>query len=106
MVYRGFGADDARLETLLDPKNETLVLPATSSSSRHAEIGMDFAKRGASVGGKVPVVFRLRQKSGVAIEHLSHQHQEREVLLPKGAKFHIDGRSQAGGFLIVDGHEV
>ena len=52
------------------------------------------------------MVFRLRQSSGVAIEHLSRNPQEKEVLLRKGTVFRVIDRTQTAGYLIIDGEEV
>ena len=106
IVYRGLSADDAKLTKLLE--NDTLKMPATSSASRHADVAMDFGRKAAyDRQGTVPVVFRLKEKSGIAVEHLSRGHkEEREVLLKKGTTFNVIGRSQASGWLVVDAVEA
>ena len=109
VVYRGIAADDAKIHALLE--HHTLTMPATSSASREPNVAIHFGRtdvRLAKEHGQtvVPAVLRLRQQSGVAVEHLSNTSSEREVMLPKGTSFRITGRGQTGGFLVIDAEEI
>lgn len=95
----GIQDDAKRVHALLT--NDTIRLRTTASSSRYADTALDFGKR-----GQIHVALRLKEKSGIAIEHLSQNHRETEVLLKKGTTFRITGRGQSAGWLVIDAEEV
>lgn len=89
VVYRGMNLDAKSLATVMS--KDTFETDAMSSASRSADMAANkFAVR-RDIG--TAVVMKLTHKSGLAIETQSQFPEEREVLLPKGAKFKVTKKS-------------
>lgn len=83
-VYRGMSLSSADLAALRPGK--TMTMKAISSSSQKASVALDFA----AGGGKGAVILKLHTKRGAKLPgRLSEFAGEKEVLLPKGAKYKI-----------------
>lgn len=101
-VYRGlYQLTDEALATL--QTGGTIEIDAIASSSRDYAQAREFSDTWEDRSRAAVLV--LKQRSGMAIETISTMADEREVLLPKGAKFRILRRYTIDDILHVEAEE-
>lgn len=101
-VYRGlYQLTDEALATL--QTGSTIEIDAIASSSRDYAQAREFSDTWEDRSRAAVLV--LKQRSGMAIETISTMADEREVLLPKGAKFRILRRYTIDDILHVEAEE-
>lgn len=109
-VFRGIKniSDDVMHSFLQD---DEFVLGASSSTTWKKQVAFDFANATYRTDAN-RVVLVLRQKSAVAIEHISLYGRESELLMSKKTKFRITSRRSAnfgGGensVLVIEAEEI
>ena len=108
-VFRGIKNVDQKVvdDLLSKPK---FKLGSTSSTSRSSSTATSFmgGNRDAQPG-QYKIMFRLQQKTGVAVEPISRYKREKEILMSKDAEFEITSVAIAEGrrnVLIIEATEV
>lgn len=109
-VYRGVHSiSEGTIAKML--AEDTIEMGATSSTSRSPGVANKFAGAASShySAGDYKVVLVLKAKSTIAIETISSYPEEKELLLPKEAKFKVTGRHRAAHndhVLIIEAEET
>lgn len=95
-VYRGIdGLPPGVYNQLL--QQEDITFQGTSSTSRKPEAALKFAT------GNNAVMFEIKQRTAVPVEHLSSMSFEREFLVKDGTTFRVVGRHRSpNGILILE----
>ena len=96
VIHRGmsFKSEDERT-SFLSKISKGYSLEAMSSFSSSREIAENFA------GDANGIIFAVKNKSGASIQQLSGEHDEEEVLVPKGVKYKIVGKPKKIGYVVV-----
>jgi SPP1 gp7 family putative phage head morphogenesis protein len=83
---------------------------ATTSTSWDLRRAENFGALGTGYAGGYSITYKLRTKTGIAIETISNYTNEREILIPKTARFRTTGLSihkgTNGTALIVEADEI
>jgi len=104
VAYRGLAEVTDEAYAALMTTTE-VTTDALSSASRSYSLAKEYADQG---GGSTvrSVILVLTQRSGIPVETISKFDNEKEILMPKGARFRVTGRYMAGGILHIEATEI
>jgi NAD:arginine ADP-ribosyltransferase len=108
MVYRGIhSVADADFKRFASESE--FRFDASTSTSRTPGVAMSFGNIGSSSSSDNRVLFVLKQKHALAIEHVSGIETEDELLLHKSARFRVTSRHQAEdhrNVLVIEAEQI
>lgn len=87
-VFRGIAVDKSVFNRILGSKDR-IVFDSTTSTSRDLSTALEFAKYESH-----SVLFVLKQKSAISVEHISLMSGEKELILNKGTSFKMTKKSR------------
>lgn len=115
-VYRGMAVNKATLQSIM--RHKEIRLDSLSSASRAPSIARRFVSDNAKKSGykarEYGVIMKVKTRSGVSIDSISHHKHEREVVMAKGTRLKIDRMTRTtvttwegkSPTLVIHAHEI